>query len=43
MVRKKRAIGPGVDKGGARLVTPKRRRGFDDAEDVDEMIVDSSD
>ncbi|KAF2496264.1 hypothetical protein BU16DRAFT_459943 [Lophium mytilinum] len=43
MLKKKRDIGPGVDRGGARLVTPKRRRGFDDAEDFDELIVDKED
>jgi hypothetical protein len=43
MLKKKRDVGPGVDKGGARLVTPKRRRGFNDSEDFDEMIVDKED
>jgi len=41
--RKKKAIGPGVDRGGSRLVTPKRRAGFIDDEDDDEMEVDPED
>jgi hypothetical protein len=43
MVKKKREIGPGVDRGGARLVTEKRRLGFNDDEDFDEEIVDKED
>lgn len=43
MVKKKREIGPGVDRGGARLVTEKRRLGFNDDEDFDEEIVDRED
>lgn len=41
--KKKREIGPGVDRGGSRLVTPKRRQGFVDDEDGEEMDVDRSD
>ncbi|KAE9965782.1 hypothetical protein BLS_007395 [Venturia inaequalis] len=41
--KKKREIGPGVDRGGSRLVTPKRRQGFVDDEDGDEVMVDQSD
>lgn len=43
MVKKKREVGPGVDRGGARLVTEKRRLGFNDDEDFDEEIVDKED
>jgi transposase len=39
----KREIGPGVDRGGSRLVTAKRRQGFIDDEDGDEVTVDRSD
>lgn len=42
-MKKKREIGPGVDRGGSRLVTAKRRRGFVDDEDGDEVMVDQSD
>lgn len=41
--KKKREIGPGVDRGGSRLVTAKRRKGFVDDEDGDEVMVDRSD
>lgn len=41
--QKKQEIGPGVDRGGSRLVTPKRRQGFVDDEDGDEVMVDRSD
>lgn len=41
--KKKREIGPGVDRGGSRLVTAKRRQGFVDDEDEDEVMVDRSD
>lgn len=41
--KKKREIGPGVDRGGSRLVTAKRRQGFVDDEDGDEVMVDRSD
>ncbi|TID21275.1 hypothetical protein E2P81_ATG04561 [Venturia nashicola] len=41
--KKKREIGPGVDRGGSRLVTPKRRQGLVDDEDGDEVMVDRSD
>ncbi|OCK86415.1 hypothetical protein K432DRAFT_438512 [Lepidopterella palustris CBS 459.81] len=43
MINKKREIGPGVDRGGARLATEKRRMGFNDDEDFDEEIVDKDD
>lgn len=37
----KKSIGPGLDRGGARLVTDKRRQGFvDDDDDDDEGVVD---
>jgi hypothetical protein len=38
--RKKREIGPGVDRGGSRLVTEKRRQGFIDDEDGEEVTVE---
>jgi hypothetical protein len=40
--KRKREIGPGVDRGGARLVTEKRRMGFVDDEEG-EMEVDEDD
>lgn len=36
--KRKREIGPGVDRGGARLATPKRRQGFVDDEDFEEIV-----
>lgn len=36
--RKKREIGPGVDRGGATLANPKRRMGFVDDEDFEEIV-----
>jgi hypothetical protein len=38
--KKKREIGPGIDRGGARLANEKRRAGFVDDEDGEEVIVD---
>jgi len=38
MSQKKRLGGPGMDRGGATLVTEKRRRGFSDEEAVEEFI-----
>lgn len=38
-ISRKRAIGAGVDKGGARLANAKRRQGFQDDEEF-EMVVD---
>ncbi|OCL07063.1 hypothetical protein AOQ84DRAFT_342454 [Glonium stellatum] len=43
MVKRRREIGPGVDRGGARLATEKRRLGFNDDEIFDEEIVDKDD
>ena len=36
--KKKREIGPGVDRGGATLATPKRRLGFIDDEDFEGVV-----
>ena len=36
--KKKREIGPGIDRGGATLANPKRRTGFVDDEDFEEII-----
>ena len=38
--KRKRAIGVGIDKGGARLVNDKRRQGFIDDDDT-AMVVDN--
>ena len=38
MERKKREIGPGIDRGGATLANPKRRMGFVDDEDFEEIV-----
>lgn len=38
-IRRKKELGAGVDKGGARLVNAKRRQGFRDDEEF-EMVVD---
>lgn len=35
---RKRYFGPGIDRGGSRLVTEKRRMGFIDDEDVEEVV-----
>jgi hypothetical protein len=39
-IKKKREIGPGLDRGGARLANDKRRAGFVDDENGEEVIVD---
>ena len=36
--KRKREIGPGIDKGGATLVNDKRRHGFVDDEEDDEVV-----
>ena len=36
--RKKRDIGPGIDRGGATLANPKRRTGFIDDEEFEEIV-----
>ena len=38
MVRKKMLIGPGIDKGGARMVTDQMRAGFVDDECFEEVV-----
>jgi len=38
--KRKREIGPGVDRGGATLATDKRRLGFVDDEDFEEIVDD---
>ncbi|KAF2793054.1 hypothetical protein K505DRAFT_245279 [Melanomma pulvis-pyrius CBS 109.77] len=38
--QKKRVGGPGIDRGGATLVTEKRRKGFSDNDDTEEEFVD---
>ena len=43
MVRKRREIGPGVDRQGARFINEKRRAGFIDDEDPEEVLVVDSD
>jgi hypothetical protein len=40
VAKKKREIGPGVDRGGATLANAKRRAGFIDDEDPEEVTVD---
>jgi len=42
-LKKKKEIGPGVDRGGSRLVTEKRRAGFVDDEDPEEVTVEPED
>ena len=42
VIRRKKEIGAGVDKGGARLANAKRRQGFRDDEEF-EMVVDDDD
>jgi hypothetical protein len=39
--QKKRLGGPGMDRGGATLVTEKRRRGFSDNDETEEEFVDT--
>ncbi|EOD52045.1 putative zinc finger c2h2-type protein [Neofusicoccum parvum UCRNP2] len=39
--KKKRMVGPGIDRGGARLANEKRRLGFIDGEDFEEVVTDS--
>ncbi|EKG19423.1 Zinc finger C2H2-type protein [Macrophomina phaseolina MS6] len=39
--QKKRLIGPGLDRGGVRLANEKRRMGFLDDEDFEEVVSDS--
>ncbi|KAL1644788.1 hypothetical protein SLS58_004253 [Diplodia intermedia] len=41
MERKKKLVGPGLDRGGARLANEKRRMGFIDDEDFEEIVSDS--
>lgn len=41
-IRRKKEIGAGLDKGGARLANAKRRQGFQDDEEF-EMVVDDAD
>lgn len=36
--KRKRDMGPGIDRGGARLVNDKRRQGFMDDDDTAEVI-----
>lgn len=36
--KKKREVGPGIDRGGATLANPKRRTGFIDDEDFEELV-----
>ena len=43
IARQKREIGLGVDRGGATFANEKRRAGFVDDEDGDEVLVDASD
>ncbi|CAO2650509.1 Nn.00g018010.m01.CDS01 [Neocucurbitaria sp. VM-36] len=40
---KKRTGGPGMDRGGARLVNDKRRKGFNDNSGTEEELVDAED
>ncbi|KAB2577389.1 hypothetical protein DBV05_g3883 [Lasiodiplodia theobromae] len=40
--RKKKLVGPGLDRGGARLPNQKRRMGFIDDEDFEEVVSDSN-
>ncbi|KAJ4367466.1 hypothetical protein N0V83_007049 [Neocucurbitaria cava] len=41
--QKKRTGGPGMDRGGARLVNDKRRKGFNDNSGTEEELVDAED
>lgn len=43
MSQKKRTGGPGMDRGGARLVNDKRRKGFNDNSGTEEELVDAED
>lgn len=36
--KRKRDMGPGIDKGGARLANDKRRQGFVDDDDTAEVV-----
>lgn len=40
MEQKKREVGPGIDKSGATLANTKRRTGFLDDEDFEEIVDD---
>ena len=40
--KKKRDIGPGIDRGGATLANPKRRTGFIDDEDFEKLVDDTA-
>lgn len=40
LVAQKRIVGPGLDRGGATLVTDKRRRGLLNNSDAEEELVD---
>jgi hypothetical protein len=42
-IRRKREMGPGVDKGGARLANAKRRKGFRDDEKFEIVVDDDED
>lgn len=39
--KKNRLVGPGIDRGGARLANDKRRMGFIDDEDFEDVVTDS--
>jgi hypothetical protein len=41
--QKRRIGGPGMDRGGATLANEKRRRGFNDSDDMEEQLVDAED
>jgi hypothetical protein len=43
LARRKREVGLGVDRQGATFANDKRRAGFVDDEDGDEVLVDASD
>ena len=42
VARRRRIIGPGLDKGGATLANAKRKKGFVE-EDFDEIIIEDDD
>jgi hypothetical protein len=43
VAHKRRIGGPGMDRGGATLANDKRRKGFNDGEDMEESLVDAED
>jgi hypothetical protein len=43
VAHKRRIGGPGMDRGGATLANDKRRKGFNDGEDMEETLVDAED